>query len=128
MHLTIFNIHTFVILGCEHSLPLHNLFIVDIQSQWDFLIQRPFVIKRYPHDTPLYSNLKIHDICSHIVPCKDGVVILIVIVIKHNVQFKLVLSHAFILIPWHGCLCLKHKNNLNCCKGQTFFPSVLDQL
>jgi hypothetical protein len=99
MHMTIFNIRTFVILGYEHSLPLHNVLVVDIQSQWDFFIQHHFVIERYPHDTPLYFGLKIHDICSLIVPCKDGVVILIVIVIKRNVQFKLVLSHVFILIP-----------------------------
>jgi hypothetical protein len=45
-----------------------------------------------------------------VIPCNHGVVIPIVIIIKCDVWFNLVSSHAFTLITWHGWLCLTHKD------------------
>jgi hypothetical protein len=64
--------------------------------------------------------LGIHDIYSFIIPCNHGVVVPIMIIIKCDVWFNQISSHAFILITWHDWLCLKHKDNPIFYKDQTF--------
>jgi hypothetical protein len=80
----------------------------------------PLVTKWYTHDTPPHFGLGIHDIYSFVIPCNHVVVVPIMIIIKCDVQFNLVSSHAFILITWHDWLCLKHKDNLIFYKDQAF--------
>jgi hypothetical protein len=59
----------------------------------------------------LFLAWEIYDMDSFAIPCNHDVVILIVIVIKCDVQLNLVSFHAFILITWHGWFCLTDKDN-----------------
>jgi hypothetical protein len=72
------------------------------------------IIEQYLHNIlPLSSLGTIYDMDSFTIPCHHGVVVLIVIVIKCDVQLNLVSFHALILITWHGWLpFLTHKDNL----------------
>jgi hypothetical protein len=72
-----------------------------------------------------FSTYEIHDIYSFVIPCNHGVVVSIMIIIKYDVWLNLISYHAFILITWHGWVCLKHQDNPNSYKDQTFFTKYI---
>jgi hypothetical protein len=63
-----------------------------------------------------------------VIPRNYGIVVLIVIIIRCNVWLGPILFHVVILIIWHGWMCLKHKDNPNCCKDQTFFYKCITSI
>lgn len=91
-----------------------------IRSMISLCTTSPLVIKQYTHDTLPIFGLRIHDTYPFIILCNHGVVIPIMIIIRCDVWFSRISSHAFILITWLDWLCLRHKDNPIFYKDQTF--------
>jgi hypothetical protein len=67
----------------------------------------PLVLNDFHIILSFFPTWEIHDICSHAVPCNDGLIVSSVIVIKCNIWLSLASSQALILITWHDCTTTK---------------------